>query len=96
MNRTFLVFGVMMVMFAGIFHIMFIMYDYGFNNPDSGAFTQLRERLNESMNGSWQTDAYNKSVQLQQFFGIGRVICIGLAPVMFVIAVAGRKNTYEE
>lgn len=95
MNKAFLVLAVLMVIFAGIFHIMFIMFDYAFHNDDSGAFSQLSDRLNETMNPTWQNLSYNNSKRLTQFFGLGRIICIGLAPAMFIIAVVSNKRQIE-
>jgi len=75
----FVIIAIIMVLIAGILHMVFIGFDYGFHNPDSGMLPQLREKLNDSMLPEYRNKAYNNSQMMREAFGIGRVICIGLA-----------------
>jgi hypothetical protein len=84
--------GVLMILFALIFHMMFIMFDYAFFDPDVGGLTRLREEMNESMLTEQRNQAYNNSVMLRQGFGLGRVICIALCPILFVIEALSRPK----
>ena len=77
----------MLIMCAGMFHILFTMFDYGFNNPDTGAFTVLEEQMNETLTGDYQQSAYDLNVMMREFFGIGRVVIIGIivAIIAFIL-----------
>ena len=85
------VLAIVMVFMAGIFHVMFIMFDYGFNDPDVGAFRKLPEIMNDSLSPTYQNWTYNQSMLARQFFGVGRFICIALCPILFVIEAVTRK-----
>lgn len=94
MNKFFIL-AVIMVLLAGIFHMVFIVFDYGFHNSESGAFNLLRENLNNSMDSDWRNKTYNNSLMLREAFGYGRVICIILCPACFVIGVFKRDVGVE-
>lgn len=81
----------MLIMCAGLFHIMFTMFDYGFNNPDSGAFTALQEQMNETLTGDYQTDAYERNVMLREFFGIGRVVIVLICVIIIAFILFDRN-----
>lgn len=83
----FLIIGMFLVLMAGFFHIQFIMYDYAFNDPTHGAFTKMQETLNESLSPQYQSWVNNHTVELKQFFGVGRVVIIGLCLGCFGIEV---------
>jgi len=85
-----------MILMAGIFHVLFIMFDYAFHDPDEGAFMKLRDVANETIsNETWKERTLDTSNNLRQFFGIARVICIILCPVMFLIAVVRKPGVSE-
>ena len=88
----FAVIAVVMVVMAGVFHMMFIMFDYGFFNPDTGGFVQLSDKLNESMLPEYRNQAYNQSQLFKWFFGMGRVICIVLCPVFGMVELFVSKR----
>lgn len=90
--RIYVVAIIMMVLFTGIFHMLFIMFDYGFHNPDSGAMTQLGEKFNETLSPSMASSRYNNTKMLRQSFGISRFICIGSIPVICVVAILRRQR----
>lgn len=91
----FVVLVIIMVLMAGVFHLLFIGYDYAFHNPDSGFVPLLSEAANKTMNAEYRSAAQNRSDMLKDAFGISRVICIGLIPVAFVIR-ATQKPRGEE
>ena len=82
--------GIVIVLIAGMLHIMFIMFDYAYNDPDDGAFVKLRDSLNGSMNWEMRNKSYNNSRMVVQMFGIGRVAVLAVACVCFAIEVFGR------
>jgi len=79
-------------MFAGLFHILFVMFDYSFNNPDTGAFTRLGEIANESLTGDHRTQYNDNSVMLGQFFGLGRIILIGVCLIFLAVGALDSKD----
>jgi len=92
--KMFVAMAIILVVLAGIFHMLFIMFDYGFFNPDSGAFNLLRENLNNSLNDTLIKPQMQAHFNMyREAFGIGRIICIGFIPVAFIVQViAGRKG----
>jgi len=91
--RLFAVLAVMMICFAGIFHMMFIMFDYVYYHPDNGVFTLLPERMNETMSANYSNAAWNNTVMLRQAFGVGRFAVLGLAVVFFIVGIADYTTT---
>lgn len=88
----FAVLGIMLVLITGLLHIMFIMFDYGFNDSDRGAFVKLSEKMNNTLDSDTQQSTYEKATELQEFFGIGRFITLGLGLVMFAVEVLNKPK----
>lgn len=89
----FVIAAVVMIVMAGIFHMMFIMFDYGFHDPDAGFVPKLSERINETVDSNTQSRMNNQSIMIREAFGYCRVICIGLCIVFFIAeAVTGRRS----
>jgi len=74
----FVVLAIILVMIAGFFHIMFIMFDNIYYNDDNGIFTLIPEHFNNSMHSDTANDSWNTTGMLRDVFGWGRIICIGL------------------
>lgn len=89
------VLAILMIILAGTFHILFIMFDNAYNNPDTGAFTKLTEVMNKTLNDEYRDRTYNNTLMYKEFFGIGRVITIALAPVLFAIEAFTHKTKIE-
>jgi hypothetical protein len=83
----------MLIMLAALFHIMFTVFDYGFNNPDSGAFTLLEEQMNETLTGDHQSDAYENMLNAREFFGMGRVIIIAICVGVMAFILVDRDHS---
>ena len=81
----------MLIMCAGLFHILFVMFDYGFNNPDSGAFTALEEQMNETLTGEYRNAAYERNVMMREFFGVGRVIIVLICVIIIAYLLFDRN-----
>ena len=81
----------MLIMTAGIFHILFTVFDHGFNNPDTGGFTMLEEQMNETLTGDYQQSAYDLNVMMREFFGIGRVVIVGVCVVIIAFILFDRN-----
>jgi hypothetical protein len=65
-------------MFVGLFMFLYIMFNYGFHNTDSGAFTMLDAQRNNMMNPSysaWAQDLLNFN---HNWWGTGFCVCIVL------------------
>lgn len=92
MNGRYAILAIVMVMLAGIFHILFIMFDYGYNNPDTGAFTRLESMMNETLTGDYQQSAFDNNNMMRQFFGIGRFIILAICAIAFVVGVLGTRQ----
>ena len=84
--------AVTLVLFVFIFHSLFVLFDYGFNNPDSGAFTMLEEKLEDRMPMSYR----NKNDELIQFFGVGRFVVLAVALACFALEIIDRKRVVSE
>ena len=82
------------ILICGMCHMMFIMYDYALFHPDSGGLSMITEKMNNSLNAEYRNRTYNQTVMLRDGFGWGRIICIGLAPVL--LAVEAFKRTRIE
>jgi len=74
----FVILAVALVLLAGFFHIMFIMFDNVWYNSDNGVFHVIPEKLNDTLSNDTKNSAWNTTGVLRQAFGLGRVICIGL------------------
>ena len=88
----FIVLAVVLVLMAGMLHMMFMMYDYAFFDDAEGGLTKLQETLNNSLNSEYRNSTYNTSVMLKNGFGWGRIICIGLVPLCFAIEAFNRSK----
>jgi len=49
------IFTVMSIMLTGLFFFMYVVFNYGFHNPDTGAFTKIDDKIDMAM-GSEQAD----------------------------------------
>jgi len=87
--------GIALLLLFFIFHALFVMFDYAYNNPDSGAFTQLRDRFNDTMTTEYRDAAYNRSQTYLQFFSLGRFVFLGTCLGCFVIAALDRDTHGE-
>lgn len=87
--------GIALLLLFFIFHGLFVMFDYAYNNPDSGAFTLLREQFNETMNAEQRDIAYDRSQLYMDFFSLGRVAFLATCIGCFVIAALDRETHGE-
>ena len=87
----FVVLAIGMVVIAGIFHMLFIMFDYGYNNPDTGAFSRMVEELNETMSPYYRNWMWNNTLMYREFFGIGRFICMALCPILIGVEIFSKR-----
>lgn len=86
------VMAILMILLAGFFHMMFIMFDNIYYNPDNGIFHQLPESFNGSLNNSNQHKLYNDTLVFREAFGWGRVICLILIPGLIIIEAIDRPK----
>jgi len=78
---------------AGILLFMFVMFNYAYNGED-GLRQELREAANKSMSGE-RLDFFNQQQsELANMFGLGCLLCVGLAVVFFLIEVLGDRRDY--
>jgi len=91
MNGMKIIIIFMLIMCAGLFHILFVMFDYGFNNPESGAFAALEEQMNETLTGDYKDNAYERTVMLREFFGIGRVVIVAVCVIIIAFILFDRN-----
>jgi len=74
----FVIIAVALILLAGFFHIMFIMFDNIWYNDTNGVFTIIPETLNNTLSNETKNSSWNTTQVLRSAFGLGRVICIGL------------------
>lgn len=92
MSKGFMIFVIVMVLMAGIFHMLFIGFDYVFHNDDSGAFTILDSSVNDTItNETFRSSTENNTNMFRELFGYGRIICIAIIPVAFIINATRKK-----
>ena len=81
----FVILAFVMILLAGFFHVMFIMFDNVWYNDDNVIFHVLPEKFNNSLGDATKNSSWNTTVMLRDAFGLGRVICIILVPACFVL-----------
>ena len=91
--RGFVFVAIIMVTFAFVFHMIFIMFDYAYYHPENGIFNMMPERFNETLNTQYQNSAYNQTVMLRQAFGMGRFLVLGIGVVCGIISVVDYAST---
>lgn len=75
----------LLVLLAGFFHIMFIMFDNMYYNETSGVIPKMSSVFNNTLDSDTRNNTWNRTVMLRDAFGIGRVVCIILVPVAIAI-----------
>ena len=88
----FVIVAIIMVLMAGFFHVMFIMFDNVWYDDDGGVFQVLPEKFNNSMDSETRNSSWNTTVMLRDAFGWGRVICIILVSVCFVLEAVDKPR----
>ena len=93
MSRKFAVLIVAMVLMTGIFHMIFIMYDWGFHNPDSGVFTILDEHANDTITNETFKNSYDNNTNMfQDFFGYGRFFLLAVTVIVCVVGITRKSS----
>jgi len=87
----FAIVGIAMVLLFVVFHFLFIMIDYGYNNPDSGAFSLIDDKLQPYMDKA-PSEYKNKPAELLQFFGLGRFVILAMILVCFAAEAFTRSK----
>ena len=95
MARKFVIMVVIMATLTGVMHMLFIMFDYAFHNPTSGAMPAISDAFNDSglLRPEYQNDSINQTRMFRDGFGIGRFVCIGLIPVCSIIIILTDKRS---
>jgi len=89
----FVVLAIFMVLFFGVFHMVFIVFDYAYNDPDAGAFSLLQDSFNETVEDTDRQDWYNDHQNFYlEFFGIARFGFLALAIIFFIAAAVSKYN----
>lgn len=90
----FAILGVAMVLLFIVFHFLFIMFDFAYNNPDNGAFTLMDDKIAPHMLQA-PSGYTNKPAELAQFFGLGRFIVLAMIIICFIAEVLSRRRSSE-
>ena len=88
----FVVAAVFCVIMAALFHMIFIMVDYGFNNPTGGGFVKAQEILDDMLRPEWKNWMHNNSAFSRSFFGMGRFILIAMCVVCFCVEALAKPK----
>jgi hypothetical protein len=83
---------IMMVLFAAVFHMLFIVFDNMYYNDQNGVFKLLPDALNESMDASHRAIVTNQTKMFRDAFGIGRVACLALIPAVVAIQILDKPR----
>ena len=94
--RMFAVLAITCLSLFFLFHSIFIMFDYAYYNPDSGALLTLSETMNETLTPAYQNLCWNQSVMFRQAFGVGRFIVLGFCVLFFIVDVADWTISYRK
>ena len=87
--------AMILVLLAGICFIIFIMFTYAYENPDSGLFTKLDESASETMsteNYNWFSDIVD---HVKTGIGFGGVFLLTLAIIIAAALLLMYKNKKE-
>lgn len=85
--------AIILVLVAGIFHMVFTVVDYGYNNPDTGAFTRAHDIIRDNMKTPYYQNWLDDQQTFQlQFFGLGRFIILVMAIVLFAVEALTRPK----
>jgi len=88
----FVILAFALVLLAGFFHVMFIMFDNVWYNEETGVIPTLAEKLNNSLSDETRNNSWNTTGVLRDAFGLGRVICIVLVPVCIAIEAVDKPK----
>lgn len=70
------VFTVMSILMVGLFIILYIMFNFGFHNPDTGAFTILDSHRDDMMNPTYSNWARELLDYNHSWWGTGFCVLI--------------------
>lgn len=93
--RMYALLTIVFVTTAFVLHMSYIMYDYGFYNPDSGALYEFTDALNETMNTKTQSAAWNNTQMLKEAFGLCRFGTLAVGLTIYVIGVIDEHRKKE-
>ena len=93
MNK-FAVAAITCALMFGLFHVIFIMWDYALWHDEDGALYRLSDKLNDSLDATHQQDAFEQGQMFKQGFGICRVILLGMT-ILFFIGYALNRNDVQ-
>ena len=88
----FIVSAIVLVSVAAVIFGTFIMFNYIFNDPDTGIIEQLNTSANESMNTDQYNDYQDQIRKGKEAFGIDMVIIFLAAVLLFVVALFYRRR----
>lgn len=88
----FAIIAIVMIVLAGFFHVMFVIMDYGYNNPETGAFRRVQNALNDTLSDSYASWVNNGTMKMRQFFGIGRVVVVGVCILACSLEILERRR----
>ena len=87
--------AIILVLVAAMFHIVFTVVDYGYNNPDSGGFTIANDIIGDRLKTPYFQNWFdNQTSFTREFFGVGRVVILAMVVVCF--AAEGFTRTKVE
>ena len=76
--------SMLLVVVGGLCFVIFIIFNYAYQNPDSGLFVMLMESANKTMNSnmvSWFSDIKDT---IATGFGLTGVAMFGLAIIIYI------------
>lgn len=72
------------VIISGLCFSVFIVFNYAYNNPDSGVFTILDEKASEQMSSKWYNWFTERRERIVNGFGMAGVVILFVAIIITV------------
>ena len=86
--------SLIMICIAGILLFLFVIFNYAYMGP-GGLKEEMSQAANKTLSGKWLSNFNNQKEEFTAMFGMGCVLCIGLAVVFFILDVLGdRREPY--
>ena len=79
------------VIVAGLCFSVFIVFNYAYNNPDTGVFTKLDETAQKTMSEKWYNWFSARKTTIANGFGLAGVVIL-LCAILITVAAGFEKR----
>lgn len=85
--------AMVLVLLAGVCFILFIVFNYAYDNPDTGLFTLLNKSAGRTMNAEHLSWFGVRLDHIRTGFGLSALILFSLAILIFVFTSFRKTDT---